>query len=143
MRLSRRDLAVGVLGYSMFLMNCREDSRPTGPESPQPQMQDVSFSKPAPGKIRTMDDEFADLAEAIPGFAGFYYGEDGRLVVRLVSVADSSTAGERLAPYLLQRRVWNRAGREGRRQATASDLRYLSATYDFSTLKEWYDQLQP
>lgn len=81
-------------------------------------------------RFRTIDDEFADLVNEVPGFGGLYYGADGALNVLLVDESQAAVARTAI-PAFLDRR----AGRGARRRAVP--LRFQRANYDFRQLKRW------
>lgn len=79
--------------------------------------------------IETMDEQWARIAEVVPGgFAGYYLGRDGRFVVRLVRPEEREAALRELERLL-----------GGAIDFTGAHV--LKADYDFAELKRYYDRL--
>lgn len=111
--------------------------------SPSEGSDQVSVSQPsrasaAAGAIRTIDMEFADLADSqLPGFGGLYYDEDGVPVVYLKDTSRVSTARERVRAFLARGALGN-GSRLGEIDRAISGLRVRSARYDYRELYDWY-----
>ena len=58
---------------------CQDDSDITEPR-PQPTLSNAPVQEFGP---RTLDNEFANLADAVPGFGGMFFDETGRLTAHL------------------------------------------------------------
>lgn len=99
---------------------------------------DLGFIPPPTTVPRTLDDDFADLGRRIPGFAGVWYDNHGRPTAGLTTLQSEATARTELDSYFREQKVGHRANRP-ERLATGSDLRFQLVSYDFLTLKEWYD----
>lgn len=86
-------------------------------------------------KIWTSDDEFARASRAeVPGFAGFYFEEDGTPVILLKDHRQRATAERYLARELADAAV----GGVGSLRAPV----VRKVTHDFADLKGWFDKLQ-
>lgn len=85
-------------------------------------------------RVRTIDDEFADLVASVPGFGGMYMDENGRLNINLtnpeIAISDAAVA-----------RVLERLG-QGRRSGLLLAGKILHpATFDYRQLKTWFNEL--
>jgi hypothetical protein len=85
-----------------------------------------------PPQFWTSDDEFARVARAeVPGFAGFYFDDDGTPVILLKDLRQSEAAEQYLAAEL-----------ENIFQETGYRVPiFRKVTHDFADLKGWFDKL--
>lgn len=111
----------------LFILACTENTQPTGPR-------EGTAAAPPPTMARavSIDDEFARAARAdVPGFAGYYIREDGRLVIQL------ARGGQRLAAEQFVGAL--RARRAPMRQAPIIQ----AVNYDFVQLQAFRERLRP
>ncbi|MDQ3399231.1 MAG: S1 family peptidase, partial [Deinococcota bacterium] len=115
--------------------------------TPQPEANDPGEGLPITGSELSLDEQFAQVAEQVPGFAGLFYDEDGILTAYLkdtgeldiqahatpsspLASAISTVFGEdTLAPTAVR----DEAG-ELITQSTAPQLRIIRADYSFTEL---------
>ena len=90
--------------------------------------------KPDPTQVKTMDDLFAEVGAKVPGFAGFFYDEEGIATTSMVDgeIGLDTPDGERA------KRALNEVF--GENYVDGSDVRVVSAKYSFVQLKSWYDR---
>jgi hypothetical protein len=121
----RRPLGVAAL---LFLVACTESTRPSETTDPRTGTDGVSPTS-APVSI---DDEFMRAARTdVPGFAGYYIREDGRLIIQTVR-ADQAIAAENFVRTL-------RANRTPIRGVPIINI----VKYDFAQLSAWADAILP
>lgn len=82
----------------------------------------------------THDEHLERLAGRIPGFGGYFIGEDGQLTVYLTSPGERGIAQAVLAQELAGRPFSTRQ----RVRPDPRQLRVLEAAYDFPRLRGWY-----
>jgi hypothetical protein len=87
------------------------------------------------------EEEFARLADEIPGFAGTYFDQEGNLVVALTDAKQADRARVVLEPTLSI--LTARVSHPRRRGGLRPQLRIRQVQYDFQKLREWRDRLTP
>ncbi len=85
----------------------------------------------AQGRPKTLDDEFDDFVDLVPGFAGMYYDSTGAPVVLMTDRTGAAAADVHVHDFAL-RHPW-------RRGAAPKAARYMTAKYDFRQLRHWHD----
>ncbi len=91
----------------------------------------------ASGLVRTLDDEFSDLAGEVPGFGGLYYDDDGTLTVRLKDTGRADAARSPVSAFLV-RQAGRSPARLGQIPGEVGAMRAIAARYDFRELRAWY-----
>lgn len=128
--MSRRYVPVGI-GFAVLLVGCT-DSQPKPSEPTQPHLarshQPAAVARLQYGGVERM---FSEVAESVPGFAGFYYDKTGNLIIRLTHMpAEREVIAEvRRVLHAAQRRV---------DRATVQP-----AQFSFVELAGWRDLLRP
>ncbi len=89
----------------------------------------VGAAKPEPADLRTLDERFAEIAEQVPGFGGFFFDESGQLAVYLKDAQQHSRAMAAISNIV------------GAERVAQSQTRVLQADYDFLQLKTWKAQV--
>lgn len=122
-----------------LLIGCQDQtSTPTSPQA-EPNLQ-VGSSEVIDGsqyRPRPEEAEFAELAREIPGSAGFFFDEEGNLVVYLKDLGLRDKAKSKLEPTLRAQRVGQRPGGRVRR---SDQVLVRQAQYDFFHLAVWRDR---
>ncbi len=116
---------------------CTDDltppTQPLGAESDAPLFSSNSFRSGTP---RTLDDEFARLAQEIPGFGGMYYDEAGSLTVVMAGDAPP------MSRDALARALQPAAGTLGLQAADVQGMSVQLEQYDFLTLRNIQSSLR-
>lgn len=99
------------------------------PLSPRNEAAAPSFSLTAVSSDPTPDQ--LAVAQAVPGFGGYFLDESGAPTVYLTDPAQRPAAEEALAAFLADRGF------------TASDLQVREGDYDYAQLDAWYRQARP
>ena len=86
---------------------------------------------------KTLDDEFADLVDEVPGFGGMFYDSTGALTVYLKDLAGTAAARSRIAAFL-GRRTKGTPERIAQIAAETGAMRARQARYDFRELLSLY-----
>src|SRR5215217_8132935 len=123
MRTATRVLILATAG---ILGACHDESPPTGPRAPSPDMPALSQAAQA-----VSPDPLLAHARAIPGFGGFFLDASGRPTVYLKDAAQRGKAELALAGTL------HGLGK------TSTELRVLKADYDYMQLHEWFTRAAP
>jgi len=89
--------------------------------------------------VRTLDDEFSDLAGEVPGFGGLYYDDDGTLTVRLKDTGRADAARSPVSAFLA-RQAGRSSVRLGQIPGEVGAMRAVAARYDFRELRAWYQE---
>lgn len=98
---------------------------------------------PAPGARLSIDDEYARLADEVPGFGGIYFDASGVPVVQMKTSGVSAEVRERVSELLLRGSNGN-AVRAAQVAGQVANLRVARARYDFRELYDWYhDRVTP
>ena len=126
------------LGLVLLVAACSPERHIAPTEEPLPPAVRAASSTASAGAIRTLDDEYADLVDEIPGFGGLYYDADGTPVIYLKSPATLGSARTRVAAHL-ERGAGGNASRITQIAGEVSRLRVRSARYDFRELRGWYN----
>jgi hypothetical protein len=87
--------------------------------------------------LRTIDDDFAALAEEVPGFGGMYFDTDGVLTIQLVNPEALAFARPKVVA-LLERGIRWGPGRTNQRAAVAREMRTVRARFDYRQLVSLY-----
>ena len=118
--------AIMLVGAAALVGACRDIP---GPESPTARM-----TPGAGGASSVSNDPVPDqlaVAQLVPGFGGYYLDAAGMPTARLVDPSRRAEAEAALAGFLADRGF------------SASDLRVVSATYDFTQLDAWHNASWP
>lgn len=103
--------------------------------------QRTAFARAAPldqaRRIRTSDDDLAELADRLPGFGGYYYDEQQRLTVWLKDLGRAAEAQAMVADFLRRRMARTPALAAASAQHTEG-MRVRQASHDFRQLLTWY-----
>lgn len=147
--MSVRSLPIRGLAAAIVLaaLAACSDERSTGPAGPgrntSPAIGDTVpadelVPAPAPGAVRAHEADFIQLAQQVPGFAGYVF-EGGTRVVYLTDLTQQAKAAAALDASPTARAAMERAGshEEGRRTGTTV---YVQARYDFPTLRSFRDR---
>lgn len=86
--------------------------------------------------IRTIDDEYADLVDSIPGFGGMFYDAEGVLNVYLKEPATLSQARGGMQRFM-ERRAGASATRRSLVATEVAEMRAQQGRYDFRQLLDW------
>lgn len=125
-------LLTGLLLFS--IAGCKD--RPiTGLGPPQKPSEVAAVTVPT--GPRTIDDEFAALAQEIPGFGGFIFDANGNMVVHLTDTMQAVVARHVLAPHLNR---WR-----GPRGQALTQRRVIikQGQFDFAQMRNWRALLRP
>lgn len=116
----RRPVLVALaLGPLVVLEGCRNDRGPTDPQPSSPAVSLAQFANDSnPSQMA--------LAQAIPGFGGYFLDPSGTPTVYLADPADRPSAEQALAAFLTSRGF------------TGADLRVLQASFPYTQLDTWY-----
>lgn len=106
---------------------CTDDAMPTAPPRAAIQAAVGATHLPA-GRYSTIDEQFTDLAERIPGFGGYFTDDAGRFTIALVDSTRRALALQVLAPVLQERGL------------AASVVQVRPVQYDFAELNGWRDR---
>ncbi|HYR10387.1 MAG TPA: hypothetical protein VEQ60_21610 [Longimicrobium sp.] len=115
------------------MAGCRDNDGPTAADRNDGEITPERIG-PVDQRIGSIDDYFAALAEEIPGFGGFYFDAQGRMVVMLTGAGTR----QRAVSVLTQRvgaRQFSLPG--GRRRADIANARIVTARHDFLQLRRW------
>jgi hypothetical protein len=107
-----------------------EQGNPTGTHTIARQSEALTPVSPDP-KLRTIDDDFADVAAESPGFGGLFYDTDGTVNVYLLTPSRLASATGPITS-LLQRRGMPSGG----------TTRVLQGQYDYRDLLKGYQALR-
>lgn len=132
--LKRAAAFAAALSAATALMSCQQDVK--DPTSPARQITRVSRSQ-APVVVgskrrRPAEDKFVQLANEIPGFAGFYLSNH-QLVAYVHGSTPAAVASAALGAHIAN----NDLGIDAR--ARPSSVKILTADYDFQTLSDYRD----
>jgi hypothetical protein len=121
--MARRPLGALLVGLTLALVACDDSPDPTSPEvkSPNPQLLQAS-QDPNPSQLA--------VAQAVPGFGGYFLDGAGRPSVYLRDAAQRPAAEQALAGFLADRGF------------AASDLRVLQGDFDYAQLDQWYRRVR-
>lgn len=86
-----------------------------------------------PRKVRQGEARFAELAERAPSSAGFYFDEQGKLVILVRDEHDNQAAIGRMVELVNTNRMTRDGGKRG------LSYRVRRASYTFRQLSEWRD----
>jgi len=122
----------------VLLSSACQLERPIGPQADaQPRMLNNVSAPQSLKRVRTSDDDLAELADRLPGFGGFYYDGQQRLNVWLKDPGRSAEAEVQVAD-LLRRRTGRARDRSEDNAARVQGMRVRQAQYDFRQLLTWY-----
>jgi hypothetical protein len=109
------------------------EDRPITAPGPDDAPRSAKGGQQPPRQRWTSDDEFARVARAeVPGFAGYYFDDDGTPVILLKDHRQREAAERYLAPQLAR-------ARRGNPGAPGPVVRKV--THDFAELKGWFEDL--
>ena len=121
----RHGRAYAAVAFTFTLAACTDIPAP----EPAPMREARSQSMSSVSQDPTPDP--LDVAGVVPGFGGYYLDASGQPTARLVDPARRPDAEEALAGFLADRGF------------TSSDLRVVSAAYDYRQLHTWHEQSWP
>jgi hypothetical protein len=127
---TRRFPALAVLAAAV-LAACEQPVTPAGPTAEPPRSPELTWQ----GETG-IDGEFLRVQRRVPGFAGYYFDQNGDLTVLLTDVGQEGPARELLAGVAEER-----PGGPVPRRAAA--IRVRRAEFDFATLNAWHRKLGP
>lgn len=114
--------------FAAVLNACHSDA-PSSPPSPIRFLDGPRSVSEAP-RLRTIDDEFADLVEQVPGFGGLFHDSTGSLTVYLKDPSSAASAYPIIAAF--RRRIIRQPSIDG------SAMKVRTAQFDFRELLHWY-----
>jgi hypothetical protein len=125
----RKALPAALTVAVIALSACRDDqaTRPLAPITGPLAQQSVAFANPHRPPL-TLDEEYLQLEDSIPGFAGLYYDESGTPVVNLVDEQHGQVA-DRIASRFLKER--------SHVAAASGAKRHKKVKHDYRTLMRW------
>jgi hypothetical protein len=126
----RRFSSAGVFAAALLAAACEQPASSAGPAA-QPS-QGAELTRQDAG----LDGEFLRVQRQVPGFAGYYFDQNGDLTVLLTDLGQESAARG-----LLRGVAADRPRGPGLERAAA--IRMRRADYDFATLNGWHRQLGP
>lgn len=129
---SRRAMASSSLAGLLLLAGCSDTLPPTGPSAPDPS---ASGAPLAQIYQRPHEARFQNLSREIPAFGGYFYDQNGDLVVYLTDPAQAAAARAAIAPLLAEKRL------SAHQQPTAPDIVVREARYTFLQLAAWRDRM--
>lgn len=121
----------------LALAACTDGSAPTAVRPSAPPAANSSAPPPRQANKRPGEQAFRNLAEQVPGFAGFYFDEHGVLAVLLTDLGHGASARAALAPFVHQLGI--ERGRGGR---PAPRVVLQQARYSFQQLSEWRERVR-
>lgn len=124
-----RPLAIGSL--LILAVACTDELPTSAPAMTGPAARAALQPQAQPGTYRTIDDEFADLVDEIPGFGGLFVDSTGALNV---FQTDPSSAGATAAAI---RAFADRHRMPGLAAAATQSITLRVAAFDFRTLLRW------
>jgi hypothetical protein len=129
------------LVIGLFLLSGCERDAPVVPAKPSATSIPAVAVRAGPLRtVRTIDDEYADLVDEIPGFGGLFYDDAGTLTAYLKDPTTLASARSAVAAFL-----GSKARGNSRRLAQIADaaaaMRALRANYDFRELLKWYREV--
>lgn len=122
-----------------LLAACQPDAS-VSPSSTRPHIGSnfaASHEEPRQSMVRSLDDDFADLVDRVPGFGGMFVDSDGVLNVYLTDPDRQEELSGRISEFLTQRSP-------RRRQeiaAAVANIRVRKAAYDFRQLHNMYSRI--
>jgi hypothetical protein len=117
--MTARILPALLLGGVLAILGCHDAPEPAGPNIPpsSPQFSAVS-QDPHPSQLA--------VAQAVPGFGGYFLDAAGVPAVYLIDAAQRPAAEQALAGFLTDQGF------------VAADLRVLQGQYEYTQLDQWY-----
>jgi len=88
-------------------------------------------------RYKTVNDQYAELADRIPGFAGMYYDSTGRLNILMKWPSIHAAARPIIADFL-RRRVKRDIVRMAKTNFDVSNAQIRKVEHDFRELLDWY-----
>jgi hypothetical protein len=113
-----------LIGGLSLIVACHDTPDPTSPHNQplSPQLPQLS-QNPTPSQL--------EVAQAVPGFGGYFLDGSGAPTVYLLDPAQRPAAEQALAAFLADRGF------------TASDLRVRQGDYEYTQLDAWYRKARP
>lgn len=118
-----------------FALACSDTVIPTDTASRQ--LSRTSLHALRSPVLRTLDDDFEDLAQRAPGFGGLFYDAAGRLNVYLKNPAARAQVEPALVSFLSRGDQAVMAGK----QIEVARMNVLPAQFDYAQLATWYRQI--
>lgn len=119
-----------LIGASTLVWACGEPPIPTTAPPGSGARPNSTLGQPQSGK--SLDEEFRDLAQQVPGFGGLYYDSLGTPVV---VVTDLAQAAQLQAPLTA---LIQRLGPPVSGLRPIQEMRLVRGQYDFAQLASWY-----
>lgn len=129
----------GVVVVAALVAGCTEPTLESGAGSRSPSVS-AGFAAQPPARPATLDDQFAQLAEEVPGFGGLYM-EDGELRAYLADprVVDAPAANANVRAAVARFLDVNDARGRGRELAAA--MRFSRGEFEFRQLRGFHQRL--
>ena len=119
---------------------CADTSMPTGNDS---SLSKQTLTKTDAKRIleqkmpwKTIDDEFSEFSQRIPGFGGMFLNQDGKLVVHITASGLAQISEDELIAVLSETRYF---GDFFDQELAADDLIITEGQFDFGQLSQWRD----
>ena len=95
---------------------------------------------------QTLDNQFVQVAERVPGFGGMFYDENGDLNIYLVDPEQEKEVKEAVvrifgAETLLSRKYVEEEGLPPAQRLVSGEVKILQGQYDFLQLRKWYGEM--
>lgn len=125
---------LGIISFS-FALACSDAISPA--DRVFRQLESTSLRALQRPVLRTLDDDFEELAQQAPGFGGLFYDDAGRLNVYLKNPAVRTQLEPTLVSFLSRR---DQALASAKRNEVAR-MNVLPARFDYVELATWYRQI--
>ena len=93
----------------------------------------ASSRSPSTRDVKTLDDRYAELAVALPGFAGMFRGADGAVTTLMADSVPHDVVRARISRFLQRERL-----KADEVTNALHRMRIQRARFDFPTLHEWH-----
>lgn len=136
MVVGRWSLAIAFCAIAASTLTACNTSDPLSP----PTGRGVAVSLPAqlaPSSMFTIDDEFAEIADSVPGFGGLYFDQSGSLTVVMQEPQSFSTQLSRLERAIARTKA-RRHGSKHSRDLEISGARVVAGAFSFRQLLSEY-----
>jgi uncharacterized protein YpmB len=128
-------LAIALFIFSLFYVGCDNNLQ----TSTQPQLRSaeetIRLAKTTGLDTKNIDEEFAYIADLVPGFAGYYYDKDQLIV----SVAKDGTSKEQIKAILKERTKLRKLSFYT--ESDIPDFKVKYVKYDFRQLKNFKEKV--
>lgn len=132
---NRNAIVSGLALATVAFVGACSEVPPTGPGAFEPEARELFRGAPRTGATltRSLDAQFVRIAREVPGFGGFYYGEDGALNVVMAPTVQTMSASQ------LTRALSSHVADMGV-DLNAQPMRVVAGTYSFETLHAVHQQ---